>query len=238
MTSYRIAACGLASLLALSGCDRLPSGKPIRPPPPSDEERFLSLYDDNCAACHGQGGKSGAAPPLNDGLFVEIVPDEVLQMTITYGREHTLMPAFGRAGGGDLTPHEVQTLVSGIRTYWGQKKPTFKALPPEYLAGDEKGKVKEGAAVFATACASCHGKDGQGTVNAGAINDPALLLLLSDQVLRRIIITGRPDLPIAMPNFQDGNGRDQNFRPLTNDDVTNLTALLVSWRERGAVANR
>ena len=65
--------------------------------------------------------------------------------------------------------------------------------------------------VFARACASCHGEQGQGGIYdgdrrkpAGAINVPEFLALLSDQALRRLIITGRPDL--GMPDCSDGTG--------------------------------
>src|SRR5262249_18215494 len=50
--------------------------------------------------------------------------------------------------------------------------------------------------VFARACADGHGPDGKGTKKVdgtkkvGAINEPAFLALVSDQALRRIMITG------------------------------------------------
>ena len=39
---------------------------------------FATLYGRNCAGCHGADGKFGPAPPLNDPLFLAIVPDAVL----------------------------------------------------------------------------------------------------------------------------------------------------------------
>ena len=87
------------------------------------------------------------------------------------------------------------------------------------------------------ACASCHGERGQGRVfsdekggkPAGAINVPAFLTLSSDQALRRLVITGRPDL--GMPDCTDRQGRPDEFKPLTSREVTDLVALLASWRE-------
>ena len=87
------------------------------------------------------------------------------------------------------------------------------------------------------ACASCHGERGQGRVfsdekggkPAGAINVPAFLTLYSDQALRRFVITGRPDL--GMPDCTDRQGRPDEFKPLTSQEVTDLVALLASWRE-------
>jgi cytochrome c oxidase cbb3-type subunit III len=85
--------------------------------------------------------------------------------------------------------------------------------------------------VYAQACALCHGDDGAGTGDGespGRINDPALLSLFSDQVLRRIIITGRPDL--GMPDFAGSDGRDSDFKPLTGEQIDDLVALLAHWR--------
>ncbi len=83
------------------------------------------------------------------------------------------------------------------------------------------------------ACASCHGDDGRGGKSAGAINDPNFLALISDQALRRYVITGRPDL--GMPDYADPKGRPEGFQPLTSQDVANVVALLADWRRGGSV---
>jgi hypothetical protein len=68
----------------------------------------------------------------------------------------------------------------------------------------------------------------------GAINDPAFLSLISDQALRRIAITGRPDLAPSMPDFADDNSRPPNYQPLTSREITDLVAFLASWRQGGS----
>jgi hypothetical protein len=89
--------------------------------------------------------------------------------------------------------------------------------------------------VFARACAGCHGPQGQGGKNGGrqvgAINNPAFLALISDQELRRLAITGRPDL--GMPAYDGKEGRPPDFRPLTSAEINDLVALLASWRLGG-----
>src|SRR5262249_30279983 len=55
--------------------------------------------------------------------------------------------------------------------------------------------------------------------------------LISDQALRRIIITGRADL--HMPGYSPDAGRPKDFTPLTGTDVNDLVALLAYWRGRG-----
>ena len=56
----------------------------------------------------------------------------------------------------------------------------------------------------------------------------ALPELISDQLLRRLIITGRPDL--GMPSYRDHNGRSADYRSLTSQEVDDLVALLATWR--------
>jgi cytochrome c oxidase cbb3-type subunit III len=85
---------------------------------------------------------------------------------------------------------------------------------------------------FSRACGGCHGNNGQGTSKAGAINDVALLTLMSNQFLRRLVITGRADL--GMPEFAGTSGRPADFRPLTSDEIAELVELLDYWRQGSA----
>lgn len=285
----------LLVLLACStaGCD-LP-GRP-RPEdqyvPPQQERTFSVLFQKNCVGCHGADGKLGPAPPLNDPLFLALIPDAELQHVVSEGRPGTLMPAFAVANGGPLTAEQVKILAEGIKSTWGPVEspprgtvpPLFEQLepeatpvsasPPEVIrvpphprtptdseakpiapavpevlhvlprswpqaTSNEAGagNKHEGFNVFARACAPCHGDHGQGITRDDrrirTINDPDFLALVSDQALRRYVITGRPDL--GMPNYADPKGRPKDFKPLTSQEVTDLVALLASWREGGSV---
>jgi mono/diheme cytochrome c family protein len=83
--------------------------------------------------------------------------------------------------------------------------------------------------VFDRACASCHGKDGLGGKDkVGPIHESAFLALISDQAVRRIILTGRRDL--KMPDYAGKAGRPPDFRPLSPTDVADLLALVSEWR--------
>jgi mono/diheme cytochrome c family protein len=215
-------------LLFLGGCDW--PGKPKdtdRPIPAEQVEDFGKLYGTHCAGCHGADGKGGPAPPLNDALFLDIVPDEVLHRVITEGRSGTPMTAFARDRGGPLTVKQIEILARGIKEQWPVDKP--KRQPPPYLLSDAKaGDKKAGLKVFARDCAMCHGEHGQGGKEAGAINDPAFLALVSDQVLRRYVITGRPDF--GMPDYSKRDDAD-----LTSQEINDLVALLAYWRVGGSV---
>src|SRR6516164_6955238 len=145
------------SLLLAAGCD-LP-GKPReadRPVPADEITDFDTLYRTHCAGCHGADGKLGPAPPLNDPLFLAIVPDGELLRVIREGRavtprQKSPMPAFSLGEGGSLSPAQakvwaelqeelhaapqqqssltaaqVQVLAGGIKKRWG---------PPASLTG-------------------------------------------------------------------------------------------------------
>jgi cytochrome c oxidase cbb3-type subunit III len=219
-----------------TGCHR--SDEPKAPDRPVRADRILDfkiLYKKNCAGCHGADGKLGPAPPLNDPTFLAIVPDEVLLGLVTGGRPGTPMPAFAKSKGGPLTDEQVKALAAGIKPRWGSDKPSRTDLPP-YSVGTASaaGDRDRGLKVFARACSPCHGKDGGGIDGtAGAIHDPVFLALISDQCLRRYVITGRPDL--GMPNFAGKDERGDDYRPLTSAEVDDLVALLADWRRSGPV---
>jgi mono/diheme cytochrome c family protein len=219
-------ALGIA-LLVLAGCGRPDPGD--RPKRPSQVKDFGRLFGENCAGCHGAEGKDGPAPPLNDPLFLALIKDAELRRIVRGGRPGFLMPAFARTAGGRLTDEQIEIVVRGIRGHWGRPPPQRHA--PPYSSGDERGDPAAGAKLFKQACAGCHGTNGKGADPGGRLNDPAFLELLSDQALRRFIITGRPNL--GMPNFAGEDGRSPDFRPLRSRQVADLVALLASWREKG-----
>jgi mono/diheme cytochrome c family protein len=216
--------------LLAAGCakpgDSRTEGRPVRSDRVLD---FATLYGQNCAGCHGLDGQYGPAPPLNDPLFLAIVPDTVLSMIVGEGRPGTPMPAFSRASGGPLTDEQVKALAGGIKSRWTAEPPAVP--PPAYSVAEGRGKgdADRGGEVFAMACAPCHGNEGRGGKDkVGPINDPPFLTLISDQAIRRYIITGRQDL--GMPNFAGKWGRADDFRPLTPADVADLVELIADWR--------
>jgi mono/diheme cytochrome c family protein len=233
----------LLPLLAVlaAGCD-LP-GKPNeadRPKPATEVMDFGALYATRCAGCHGADAKLGPAPPLNDPIFLAIVPDDQLLRVITEGRtvtpgQKSPMPAFAHDRGGPLTGDQVKVLAKGIKKRW---RPAASGSLPPYLSPTEGkgGDDKKGLRVFGRACAGCHGPQGQGhkdgrPLQGGAINNQAFLALISDQALRRIIITGRPDLGMPAYNHADRP-------PVTAAEIDDLVALLRYWRQGGSSSSQ
>lgn len=234
-------AVGLLLVPLAIGCE--PPGKPNPANKPKLPDQILSfdeLYKVNCAACHGATGDLGPAPPLNDPLFVSIISDEQLETVIREGRAGTPMPPFAREQGGPLTDEQVKVIADGIRSHWKGDGPPTES-PPEYAltqgAGVQTsaGSRERGAQVFDRACAGCHGQNGMGVDDDGtirnAINAPPFLALISDQAIRRIIITGRSDL--GMPNYAEHDGRPDDFQPLTSAEIDDIVALVADWRATG-----
>src|SRR6266566_291295 len=78
---------------------------------PDEVTDFSALYASNCAGCHGQDGRSGAARPLNDPLYLAVIGKEKLRDVIAKGVPQTAMPAFATDAGGTLTNQQVNILA-------------------------------------------------------------------------------------------------------------------------------
>jgi len=210
--------------LATAGCDGLP-GKPKpsdQQPLPSQVMAFGALYGTNCAGCHGTDGRLGASRPLNDPVYLALVPRERVRRVIAEGVPGTLQPAFGAVAGGSLTDPQMDALVSGIFDKWGKSaKSDVTGLPPYATA---PGDAARGQAVYTTACAACHGPEGKGDPKGGAVADPSYLALVSDQYLRTTVIAGRSDL--GMPDWR---GYTPN-QPLSEGQVSDVVAWLAAQR--------
>lgn len=226
-----------AACLVGTGCNHFP-GKPGPDPDVPRPEHvldFKTLYATNCAACHGVAGVGGPAISLANPVYLGIVNENDLTTVITKGVPGKLMPAFGVSGGGMLTEEQVQVLVHGIETSWGKPGALAGTNPPPHQAPAGTASTADGAKVFSTSCARCHGEEGQGVKTAtagamkGSIVDPAYLALVSDQYLRSVVIAGLPDQ--GMPDWRGNGGH-----ALTNDEVTSVVAWLGSHR-REAVSS-
>jgi mono/diheme cytochrome c family protein len=216
--------------LALTGCDGLP-GRPrpdARELAPTEIMAFAPLYARNCAGCHGETGRLGAARPLNDPVYLAVVPTERVRELVATGIPGTAQPAFALRAGGSLTDQQIDVLVQGIKDRWQRPEVVADYQMPTYAAsrassGDAAG-VDRGRAVFAATCAGCHGQDGRGGPKGGAVTDPSYLALVSDQHLRTTVIAGRSDL--GMPDWRLAGAA----APLTPQQISDVVAWLVAQR--------
>src|SRR5579862_7747644 len=145
---------------------------------PEQVTNFTTLFEGNCAGCHGQDGRLGAARPLNDPVFLAVIGKQKLRDVIANGVPRTAMPAFAQSAGGGLTDQQITILANQIDQRWSRPRDfTAVALPP-YSA--DLGDAKAGATLFRAYCANCHGEEGAGGSKAGSVVDPSYLALVSD----------------------------------------------------------
>src|SRR5207302_2211004 len=109
----------LIMLLTTAACSRLPGvyRTEAAVAPPSEIVDFKQIYGQNCAGCHGVDGKGGAAMSLANPVFLAIADDTLIRRIASNGVPGTPMPAFAQSAGGMLTEKQIDTLVSGIRSW-------------------------------------------------------------------------------------------------------------------------
>ncbi len=222
---YVLASIGGAVLL-MTACE--PPGKPKVEIAPADVTDFKTLYSENCSACHGINGQNGAGRPLNDPLYLAVIPQQTLQNIIENGRKGTAMPAWARSQGGPLYPKQITALVDGIEKNWAKPVSLHGVAVPSYSAGNATGDPVRGRKLFGRDCFMCHGKGAP----IGSVTDPTVLALASDQYLRTSILFGRRDF--GMPNFRTLN----LGHALSDENVTDLVAYLSSFRPTNAPSAR
>jgi cytochrome c oxidase cbb3-type subunit 3 len=176
------------------------------------------LFGSNCAGCHGPDGRSGAARPLNDPLFLALIGKDTLRDVIAKGVKGTAMPAFAQNAGGALTDQQVTILADQMEARWSRPRDYVGAALPSYNA--DLGDPTRGESVFQRDCSQCHGEHGIG----GSVVDPAFLALVSDQSIRTAVITGRADR--GMPDW-----RSHTPGPaMTTQEISDVVAWLSAHR--------
>jgi len=213
--------------MLLCGCD-LSHGRPGKYSEtlaPDEILDFTILYAENCAGCHGTGGRGGAAIALANPVYLAIADEAAMRRVTSEGVRGTSMPAFAQSAGGMLTDKQIEVITTQIRARWAR---------PGILAGVEapshenlrksSGDAARGELAYKTYCESCHGAEGRGGKGGSAITDGAFLALVSDQGLRTVVITGRPEL-----NAPDWRGNVPG-KAMSEQEVTDVVAWLASKR--------
>jgi cytochrome c oxidase cbb3-type subunit 3 len=221
---YQVAFVAL-SVSLLSGCTS-PHGQPQKGSEtlaPSEVLEFGTLYADNCAGCHGAEGRGGAAIALADPVYLGIADQAAMRKVIAKGVSGTSMPAFAQSAGGMLTDKQIDVITSEMRSRWSKPGILDGGNPPSYAA-KAAGDGQRGEVAYKTFCSSCHGPAGQGGPKGSAITNDSFLALVSDQGLRTIVITGRPEL--GAPDWR-GNVPG---KPMSDQEITDVVAWLVSRR--------
>ncbi|WP_089176981.1 cytochrome-c oxidase, cbb3-type subunit III [Bosea sp. AS-1] len=126
-------------------------------------ETGRTLFEDNCAVCHGTKGKGGPGfPNLAAGSWLWGGAPEAIAETIRVGINGTAkdtrtsqMLAFGR--DGVLQREQVLAVVAYVRSLSGLA-----------LTATEQASLPAGKEVFAQNCVACHGPEGKGMQDLGA----------------------------------------------------------------------
>lgn len=211
--------------LLLAGCSS-PHGQPqgdSEAVAPSQVSDFATLYSQNCAGCHGAQGRGGAAIALANPVYLAIVDQGAMRKVIENGIHGTSMSAFSQSAGGMLTDKQIDVITKESRSRWSRRGILDAASPPAYAA-KSRGDAARGEVAYKTYCESCHGPGGRGGVKGSSVTDDSFLALVSDQGLRTIVITGRPEL--GAPDWR-GN---LPGKPMSDQEVTDVVAWLVSRR--------
>lgn len=160
-------------------------------------EAGRTLFNDNCAACHGVGGTGGPGyPDLAAKAWLWGGEPETIEETIRVGINSTnddtrtsQMMAFGRDAILDRT--QVQDVVAYVRSLSG-------ALPVEGNAE----RIEAGREIFADNCTACHGEDAKGNHDVGApdLTDNSWIYGGDEQSVYTTVYSGRQG---HMPHWGD-----------------------------------
>ena len=190
---------------------------------PNEVLDFTTLYAQNCAACHGAEGRGGAAIALANPVYLAIADDAAIRKVIANGVPGTAMPVFAESAGGMLTDAQIDVITKEIRSRWSRQGILNAAAAPSY-APRSTGDAQRGEVAYKIYCESCHGPGGGGVRKASAITDDSFLALISDQGLRTIVISGRPEL--GAPDWRE----NLPGKPMSDQEVTDVVAWLASLR--------
>jgi cbb3-type cytochrome c oxidase subunit III len=175
----------------------------------------LTVYAENCAACHGANGEgSTLAPALNtDELRVRLSDADIARI-MREGVPGTLMASWSRA----LDMNQQQSVVTLISN-WGELNAAGISLPViEAVPLDSSPQaVANGQRLFSLLCTQCHGVDGYGSPIAPALNNQIFLSQTPDAAIQQIIAGG-----VTGTNMPAWGGY------LTDADIAAITAYLRS----------
>ena len=241
LSNGRTLFCGLmlsASCVALAGCGRIP-GRPAPGPEvlrPDQVLGFPTLYKQNCAGCHGENGRNGAAISLANPVYIELAGETRLRNTIANGVPGKLMPAFAQSAGGMLTDQQVAVLAQGIVSAMGNAQRCWPVKILRLIRPLLPGNAEHGLAAYAAFCARCHGAAGEGGPADGKCrqrNDQGRLRLDRRSVVSRA--DQRPESAQhhsspAGPTKPCPIGARDAAQPMTDQQVTDILAWLASKR--------
>ena len=194
-----------------------------------EEPEFLKLganiYFENCAVCHGEDGQGRVGATLVKD-WPSIRPDLRVRETSVNGGPGMLMPAWSQVVGGPLDGEEIDALVCYVLSWQTGGPPVIyptptpairlALTPPPGVTGDPN----NGALLYASNCAVCHGLEGEGRI--GAALAKVWPSIRPDLRVRSVIETGVEGA--AMPAWSQEHGG-----PLTGQEIDDIVAFILTW---------
>jgi len=130
------------------------------------------LYSIQCVECHGDEGQGGEIvgveglegflmKPMNVGDYMYTREDDTLAAIIAYGQPDLGMPPFGKAYGGELTPGDIQAIVTFMRYTWDDRMEIPQDVAsagavPTLAPGEIPSYSVHIQPIVRRTCASCH----------------------------------------------------------------------------------
>ncbi len=163
----------LASISALEGGEVLSLG--------------LTVYAQNCAACHGGNGAGTTIAPAIDSVDLRATSRDELLNTVNNGVTGTLMASWQNL----LAPEEIGAAVDLILR-WDEMVAAGVDFPEVEMVSipSSPEMIADGQQLFSIACKSCHGVDGYGTPMAPDLNNQLFLSETPDAAIYQIIAGG------------------------------------------------
>lgn len=183
-----------------------------------------TLFGTFCTGCHGGGGAGRRSPgmpsfpAIANPDFMARVSDDFLLQNIRQGRPGRRMPAWGEIAGG-LRPGEIQKVVAYLRVI------SVPYQSDGRVARWIKGDAGAGKKLFASACAGCHGTEGQGG-EGPALNNQVLLTTATDSYFVQTIGLGR--VGTAMPGFREPHPARPTLHQM---EIESVVAFLRTWEK-------
>jgi len=128
------------------------------------------LYSINCTECHGEDGKvteitgvegleGKQIMPINSTDVMYTLNDQALADIVSYGRPDSGMTPFGRTYGGELSPSDIDYLVTYMRYSWDNRVEMpagAVSTIPELQPGEVPSWDVHISALTKRYCVSCH----------------------------------------------------------------------------------
>jgi mono/diheme cytochrome c family protein len=129
------------------------------------------LYSINCSECHGEDGKvelitgvkgleGKVITPINSADIMYTLTDETLTNIISYGQQGLGMQPFAKAFGGQLSPSEIDYIVTFLRYTWDDRSVlpagTVISSIPDLQPGEVPSYDVHIQALTKRYCLSCH----------------------------------------------------------------------------------